>query len=454
VVDIGKTRLDLPWNAYYDKELDLRFSRSYGPGRYDDRYELEGVDYPAGYVRWTERRNLACFLDLLADGSVDVASLISGVHPVEEAADVYARLGAGTLQGVGFLLSYGQRPDDELPGRTIHVGTGAEPAAASQRRRPSTGVRLGFIGAGNYATSMLLPHLRDNSEAELVSVATTRSLSGLNAQRKFGFATITTSVESVLDDDTLDAVFVVTRHHSHAGLVCQALERGLTVFVEKPLALTEKQLAEVLDTVERTGNDRVMVGFNRRFAPLFTDLRERLGPSRGPVSARYLINAGRLDPGSWYLNEELEGTRFAGEGGHFIDTLSALVGHDPVEAHAMGTGANVHATLRFTDGSVATISYVTDGSPRFPKETLDVVGDGRNGRLDNFQRVTVWSSKGKNGRRALTGQDKGQRAQLERFVHTVRTGSAMPIPLESLVATTRATLAVGSSLATRGLVTW
>ncbi|MGH3479630.1 MAG: bi-domain-containing oxidoreductase, partial [Nocardioidaceae bacterium] len=247
VVDIGKTRLDLPWNAYYDKELDLRFSRSYGPGRYDDRYELEGVDYPAGYVRWTERRNLACFLDLLADGSVDVASLISGVHPVEEAADVYARLGAGTLQGVGFLLSYGQRPDDESPGRTIHVSTGAGPAAASQRRRPSTGARLGFIGAGNYATSMLLPHLRDNSEAELVSVATTRSLSGLNAQRKFGFATITTSVESVLDDDTLDAVFVVTRHHSHAGLVCQALERGLTVFVEKPLALSEEQLAEVLD---------------------------------------------------------------------------------------------------------------------------------------------------------------------------------------------------------------
>jgi predicted dehydrogenase len=454
VVDIGKTRLDLPWNAYYDKELDVRFSRSYGPGRYDDRYELEGVDYPAGYVRWTERRNLACFLDLLTDGSVDVAPLISGIHPVEEAADVYSRLGAGTLQGVGFLLSYSPHPEEDPPGRTIHVGTGSTPASSSRRPRPSAGARLGFIGAGNYATSMLLPHLRDSSEAELVSVATTRSLSGLNAQRKFGFATITTSVEEVLDDDTLDAVFIVTRHHSHAGLVCKALERGLTVFVEKPLALTEEQLAHVLDTVERTGNDRIMVGFNRRFAPLFTDLKERLGPSRGPVSARYLVNAGRLEPGSWYLNEELEGSRFAGEGGHFIDTLSALVGHDPVELHAMGSAANVHVTLRFTGGSVATISYITDGSPRFPKETLDVAGEGRNGRLDNFQRVTVWSSKGKNGRRALAGQDKGQRAQLDRFVHSVRTGAPMPIPLESLVATTRATLAVGNSLAARGPVTW
>jgi predicted dehydrogenase len=181
----------------------------------------------------------------------------------------------------------------------------------------------------------LLPHLRDNSEVELVSVATTKSLSGLNAQRKFGFATITTSVETVLDDDTLDAVFVVTRHHSHAGLVCEALKRGLTVFVEKPLALTEDQLGQVLDTVEETGNGRVMVGFNRRFAPLFTDLRTRLAPFRGPLSARYLVNAGRLDRGSWYLNEELEGSRFAGEGGHFIDTLSALVGHHPVEVQAI-----------------------------------------------------------------------------------------------------------------------
>jgi predicted dehydrogenase/threonine dehydrogenase-like Zn-dependent dehydrogenase len=459
VVDIGKTRLDLPWNAYYDKELDVRFSRSYGPGRYDDRYELEGIDYPAGYVRWTERRNLACFLDLLVDGSVDVSSLISGIHPIEEAADVYGRLRTGSLQGVGFLLSYSDHPDSSSLSRTLEVPAQAGTKSSSPRRRPAGWARLGFIGAGNYATSMLLPHLRDSSEAELVSVATTKALSGLNAQRKFGFSTITTDVEAVLDDDSLDAVFIVTRHHSHASLVCQALERGLSVFVEKPLALTEEQLTAVLDTVERTGNDRLMVGFNRRFAPLFTDLQERFGPARGPqfrgpVSARYLINAGRLDAGSWYLNEELEGSRFAGEGGHFIDTLSALVMHHPVEAYAMEAGDSLHTTLRFADGSVATVSYVTDGSSRFPKETLDVVGDGRNGRLDNFQRVTVWSGKGKNGHRVLSGQDKGQRIQLERFLEAVRTGSAMPIPLESLVATTRATLAVERSLSLGRPVSW
>jgi predicted dehydrogenase/threonine dehydrogenase-like Zn-dependent dehydrogenase len=454
VVDIGKTRLDLPWNAYYDKELDVRFSRSYGPGRYDDTYELEGIDYPAGYVRWTERRNLSCFLDLLADGSVDVGVLISGVHPIEEAAEVYNRLGEGSLQGVGFLLSYKDQPDPSTLTRTLHIPASTGAISAPPRRPSSARVRLGFIGAGNYATSMLLPHLKDNSAVELASVATTKALSGLNAQRKFGFGTITTSVEWVLDDETLDAVFIVTRHHSHASLVCRALERGLTVFVEKPLALTEEQLTQVLNTVSKTGNERIMVGFNRRFAPLFTELRERFGPRRGPLSARYLVNAGRLDAGSWYLNEELEGSRFAGEGGHFIDTLSALVEHHPIEVHAMGAGESVHATVRFADESVATISYVTEGSSRFPKETLDVVGDGRNGRLDNFQRVSVWSAKGKNGRRVLTGQDKGQRSQLDRFVDAVRTGSAMPISLDSLAATTRATLAVDSSLASGKPVSW
>jgi predicted dehydrogenase/threonine dehydrogenase-like Zn-dependent dehydrogenase len=454
VVDIGKTRLDLPWNAYYEKELDVRFSRSYGPGRYDARYELEGVDYPAGYVRWTERRNLSCFLDLLAEGSVDLSLLVSGIHPIDEAVDVYRQLGTGSLQGIGFLLSYGDPPDPLRPARTVHQPALAGPTSSTTRRRASADVRVGFIGAGNYATSMLLPHLRDNREVELVSVATTKALSAFNAQRKFGFATTTTNAESVLDDESLDAVFIVTRHHSHASFVCQALERGLTVFVEKPLALTEEQLAAVLATVDKTGNDRVMVGFNRRFAPLVLDLQERLGRFHDPVFARYLINAGRLDPGSWYLNSEREGSRFAGEGGHFIDTLSALVGHLPIEVHAVGSGGNVHATLRFADGSVATIAYLTDGSRRFPKETLDVTGDGRNGRLDNFRRVTVWSAAGKSGRRVLSQQDKGQRAQLERFVGAVRAGSEMPIPLESLVATTRATLAVDASLSSGKPVSW
>src|SRR5919202_1884157 len=250
---------------------------------------------------------------------------------------------------------------------------------------------------------------------------------------------MSTDVVSVLYDDSPDAVFVVTRHSSHADLVCRALERGKTVFVEKPLALTYEQLARILGVVEATGNDRLHVGFNRRFAPLVTELHARVRPGGGPMAVRYLVNSGRLAAGSWYLNEDLEGSRFVGEGGHFIDTVSALVGTAPGDVHAM---------LRFPDGSTGTISYVTGGSARFPKETIDVTGNGCNGRLDNFQRVSVWSGKGKSTKRAL-GQDKGQRAQLERFVEAARTGGPMPIPLADLVATTRATLAVGTSLASR-----
>lgn len=452
VVDIGKTKLDLPWNAYYEKELDVRFSRSYGPGRYDDRYELDGIDYPAGYVRWTERRNLQCFLDLLADGSLEVASLVSGTRPIADAATVYGELRDGTLKGIGFLFEYPQ-PAGEAPHNGYAVGAPLArtmPAPSAARPAPSGvgTVRVGFIGAGSYASSMLLPHLAKHPSVALATVATTRSLSAVNAQRKFGFAAMTTEADSVLEDPGIDAVFVVTRHHSHAEFVCRALEHGKAVFVEKPLALTHEQVDRVLETVARTGNDRVMVGFNRRFAPLFTDLRRRFGTTGSPVSARYLVNAGRLDASSWYLNEELEGSRFLGEGGHFVDTLSAWIGHPPVEVTAYQTsnGADLHVVLRHADGSLATITYATDGDSRFPKETLDVSGGGSNARLDNFTRATVWSRSGKDVKRSYAGQDKGQRAEVAAFVEAVRGGSPMPITLDSLTATTRATIAVAESL--------
>ncbi len=452
VVDIGKTRLDLPWNAYYEKELDVRFSRSYGPGRYDDRYELGGVDYPAGYVRWTERRNLGCFIDLLASGSLSVDDLVSGVRPLEEAAEVYDGLRSGSLRGIGFLFEYPEgdhRPTPEPTGVAV-------PTTTRRPSRPRSGsVRLGFVGAGAYASSMLLPHIEKMPDAVLARVATTTSLSAANAQRKFGFEAVTTNADDVLHDPDVDAVVVVTRHHSHAGFVCRVLEAGKAVFVEKPLALTRAEVDSILEVVERTGNDRIMVGFNRRFAPLLTDLRERFGDAGTPLSVRYQVNAGRMAAGSWYLDEQLEGSRFVGEGGHFVDTISWWVGHDPVEVSAVATpdGADLHATLRYADGSLATLVYATGGDPRAPKETLDVSGGGRSARLDNFVRASAWGRTGRATKRSYTGQDKGQRAELEAFVEAVRLGAPMPIPLASLVATTRATIAVEESLASGRPVT-
>jgi predicted dehydrogenase len=309
-------------------------------------------------------------------------------------------------------------------------------------------VRLGFVGAGNYATSMLLPHLAKEPLAVLVSVATTRSLSAVNAQQKFGFEAATTDADLVLDDDSIDAIFVVTRHHSHADFACKALERGKAVFVEKPLALTDKQVDRLVETVARTGNDRLMVGFNRRFAPLFTFLRRGFGSTDRPVTARYLVSAGRLEATSWYLDTDLEGSRFLGEGGHFIDTLSAWVGLPPVGVHALHTrdGEDLQVSLTFGDGSLGTVTYTTGGEPRFPKETFDVSGGGRSARLDNFTLATVWTPKGKAVKRALVGKDKGQRVELAAFLDAVRGGGPMPITLDSLVATTRATIAAEASL--------
>jgi predicted dehydrogenase len=309
-------------------------------------------------------------------------------------------------------------------------------------------VRLGFIGAGNYASSMLLPHVQKDAGAVLAHVATNKSLSAANAQRRFGFEQISTDANAVLTDQSLDAIFVVTRHSSHATLACQALEAGKAVFVEKPLALTTEDVDRIVATVDATGNDRLMVGFNRRFAPLLTDLKTRFGDPGGNYSLRYLVNAGKLDSTSWYLDADKEGSRFAGEGGHFIDTLSWWLDSLPTEVYAVpgpDTG-DVIVTLRFANGSVGTINYVAGGNARFPKETLDITGGGRNARLDNFQSASVWTGRKPSTRKARS-TDKGQRTELERFVAAVKSGGPMPISFDALIATTRATIAVDRSLA-------
>ncbi|GAA3532118.1 bi-domain-containing oxidoreductase [Streptomyces osmaniensis] len=452
VVDIGKCRLDLPWNAYYEKELDVRFSRSYGPGRYDPEYELQGRDYPIGYVRWTERRNLACFLDLVARGRVDVEPLVSHIADFDDAVETYRSLKDGDLKAVAVLFRYPEQ-EDRAEAPAVAVPTvNVKPSPTRATGKP---VRLAFVGAGNYATSMLLPHLARRDGVELSTVVTTTALSGANAQRKFGFAEATTDLDAVLGDKSIDAVFVVTRHSSHADLTRQALLAGKAVFVEKPLALTEEDLAGVLAAVEESGNDRLQVGFNRRFAPLLTEAKERFGARTGPASLRYLVNAGRLQHGSWYLQQGTEGSRFEGEGGHFIDTASWLLEADPVSVYAVAPSGNedLQVVLRYPDGSTATISYVTTGAPGFPKETLDLVADGKVLRLDDFVRASVYARKRWVSSRLPKARDKGQNAELAAFVKAVRTGGPMPVPLQSLVATTSATLAVQAGLAAGAPVT-
>lgn len=436
VVDIGKTRLELPWNAWYEKELELRLSRSYGPGRYDHRYEEEGVDYPLSYVRWTEGRNLACFLDLIARREIDLQPLVSAVVPFEEAAALYEDLRTRQREGIGFLFRY---RDDAPPERRIEVTGRSAPAA----RHAGAMVRVGVIGAGNYATTMILPHLAAREDVQIVEIATTTGLSAANALRRFEGARMSTDHRGLLEDPDIDAVFVLTRHDSHAAIVREALLAGKAVFVEKPLAVDAAQLDHVVTAVRDSGNDRLMVGYNRRFAPLLTALRSAWGTVNAPQQFLYTVNAGRLTSDSWYRHAS-QGARIVGEGCHFVDTASWWLGADPLNVRASSTGGDPDdavITLRYPDGSVATILYATDGDGGYPKEHLQVFGGGRVAAMHNFRRTEIWQGGRRQSRRTFRGIDKGQQMEVGAFVDAVASGRPMPIPLGSLVATSRATLA-------------
>jgi predicted dehydrogenase/threonine dehydrogenase-like Zn-dependent dehydrogenase len=439
VVDIGKAKLDLPWNAYYEKELEFRFSRSYGPGRYDQLYEEVGIDYPIGYVRWTERRNMECILALLAERRLDLAPLINDVHPFGAAVEVYERINRGELSGVGNLFKY----EEQVPlERRLPSGSRTGEQSSRLLRPAAGGIRLGVVGAGNYASSMLLPHLAADADVALVEVVTQSGLSAANAVKKFGFARYSTDSAGLIQADDINAVLIATRHATHAPLVCAALRAGKAVFVEKPLATTTEFLDEILRTIAESGNDRLMVGFNRRFAPLLNQLKSDWGKRSGPHVLHYRINAGPLEKGSWYSQSETEGTRFVGEGGHFIDTASWWLEADPVNVTATtarGDRSNLVATLSYPDGSIAVISYMTEGDAAAPKERIEIFGDGKTALFDNFGRFELWSGTRSVVRRAR-GLDKGQKQQLRAFIAAIKNGTPMPITVSSLAATTDATL--------------
>jgi predicted dehydrogenase/threonine dehydrogenase-like Zn-dependent dehydrogenase len=447
VVDVGKTRLDLPWNDYYMKELNVRFSRSYGPGRYDPMYEERGVDYPIGYVRWTEKRNLSSFLQLIADRKVTVEPIVSAVHPFSEAERIYSEIGQGGGDLLGVVFEY--EHERELEQRAAI----ALPSRAVPRKVSVDRLRIGLIGAGNYASSMLLPHLRQDRQVELVAVATTTGLSAQNAQRKFGFTYATTRHEDILEDPNIDAVVVATRHSSHARLAAQALRSGKATYVEKPLGLSVGDLALVKQAIEESGNDRLLVGFNRRFSPIVQALAQRFGGSRTPLIVHYRVHAGQLEKGSWYL-DQTEGTRFAGEAGHFFDVVSYVCGARPATVTAstlrpeMPTAddmENVVATVQFENGSLGTVSYLTQGSAAVPKESIEVFGGGVTAQIENFESLRFFEKDGK-VRRVSMPVDKGQKNEMGTFVRCAAGAGAMPITVESLFDTSLTTLAVAESI--------
>ena len=428
VVIVGLVGMALDREPFYKRELDLRLSMSYGPGRYDPAYENEGHDYPLPYVRWTEARNMQAFLELVAGGRVTPAKLVTHRFPIAEAEAAYALMD-GNEPYLAILLTYPETaPAIE---RSVAVGKGGSTTS-------TTG--SGFIGFGNYARGVLLPALKKAGENRLTSVVTATGLSAHSAAESFGFKQAATDPAALLNDPDTDCVFIATRHDSHATLAIAALKAGKHVFVEKPLALSHQELAEVAAAAQGSSG-LLTVGFNRRYAPMIIAARSALVAAGGPFNLHYRINAGPIPGDSWVHGAE-GGGRIAGEVCHFVDTLSYLAGGAPVAVEAFitqGIPDSVSALLRFADGSVGSIQYSSRGDTTVPKERIEAFASGLVIQIDDFRLLQITRG-GKTSTTKAAAQDKGQAGLVAAFLAAARKGGLPPIPLADLIAVSSATL--------------
>ena len=444
VVAIGVVGLELPRKTFFEKELSFVVSRSYGPGRYDPAYEEGGHDYPIGYVRWTEGRNLAAFVDLVASGQVDVRSLITHRIPIERGAEAYALITAEDPEPfLGVVITYPEVAS--LPARRT-VSTTPLPA------EPAAPVRLGALGAGSFATAVVFPILRKVRGIELVGLASASGYKSAHVARRFGFGSAQADEAALLHDGRINTIAVLTRHHLHARQTAAALRAGKHVFCEKPLALSREELLEVDEALRASGR-LLMVGFNRRFAPMSARLREFLAPVREPLLIHYRVNAGLLPPGHWHYDPEQGGGRIVSEACHFIDVLAFLTGALPTRVLTRGLPGgeryreeNVVLTVELADGSIGVIAYLANGDRAMAKERIEVSGGGRSAVLDDFRRLHLYAHGRRSAVRAPLRQDKGHRAAWEAFAAAIRSGSPAPIPYKDLFAVSLATLAARDSL--------
>jgi len=483
VVAVGAVGLKLPRKVYFEKELSFINSRSYGPGRYDPTYEESGHDYPIGYVRWTEGRNLEAFVDLLATGRVDVHPLISHRFPIEQAPAAYNLItGKQKEPFLGVLLTYpvetrsgGKTPIPTDEPHTIEFGN--QPTIPTPQL-PST-ITLGILGAGNFASAVLLPALHKIPHVERIGIASASGLTAQAAAGRFGFRYATGDESQVLNDPAINTVAILTRHHLHAQQVLAALAAGKHVFCEKPLAINEEELKEISVTLSRIGDKgqesegvsthnpqlatlsslprypQLMVGFNRRFAPLALHLHEFIHGRQEPLVAHYRVNAGYLPLNHWLHDPQQGGGRIIGEGCHFVDFMTFLVGEPPssVTAQALpDTGRyredNAVLTFTFPDGSLGVLTYLANGDKSFPKERIEVFTSGCVAVLEDYRSLEMFRDGRRRVLRSRLRQDKGHRAEWETFVTAILEGGSAPIPYAHLLGVTRATFAAVQALRT------
>lgn len=444
IVLVGVTGLTLSRADFYEKELSFQVSCSYGPGRYDSNYEEKGLDYPIGFVRWTEQRNFEAVLGLMADGRLDVKPMISHRFPIAEATRAYELVG-GAEPSLGVLLDYpllDEKPDEEIFRRKF-------PLSVTRSNTESRGVpRVGVIGAGNYASSVLIPAFK-SAGVDLATVISSAGVTAFHVGHKHEFAEISTDAHEMIEDPLIDTIVIATRHDSHASLVLAALEARKNVFVEKPLAITSTEV----DAIEAKlaaldvdgGAPQLMVGFNRRFSPHIQTAKALLDGAEGPKALVMTVNAGEISSDHWVHDPEVGGGRIIGEACHFIDLLRFLAGHPIESANATRmkspTGDSASISLSFEDGSIGTVHYFANGHKSLPKERLEVFCSGKVLEMRNFQKMTGAGWQGFS-KQALWTQNKGQTACAKAFVEAIATG-VPAIPLQELMEVARVTIDLG-----------
>jgi predicted dehydrogenase/threonine dehydrogenase-like Zn-dependent dehydrogenase len=460
LIVVGKTKVDLPWEYAYAKEIDVRFSRSYGAGRYDPAYEWAGADYPIGYVRWTEQRNFDAVLQLMKTGQLDVAAITTRRAPFSEALQIYQELlGSAGAAEAGVVLEYGAGPAVArgTPKLSLIAAAPAEattapapPQQGSAARKLAAPIeRLDAIGAGNFARTMLLPHLK--GLVPMGTVVNNTALSSNHARSKFGFARAATDHRSLLADQANAAVLIATRHHLHAPLVTAALNAQRHVFVEKPLCLSSTELRDI-EAAHAASRGSVQVGFNRRFAGAATELKALLRDTPGPKTASYRVMAGPLDPSSWYANYAESGGRVLGEACHFFDFLCFLFDTPPVRVHAQtvwpASGRlpfpdSVTAQVEFADGSSGQLVYSAEGDSSWPKEVCTVFGAGLTAEIVNFQKLTVARRR---RRQTKSFNGKGHAEQMRAWAAFLRGEREHPLAFEHIRTSMQLTFAALESI--------
>ncbi|MDK2981801.1 MAG: hypothetical protein PWQ55_2148 [Chloroflexota bacterium] len=448
VVSLGVVGLHIERKGYYEKELFFQVARSSGPGRYDAAYEEQGHDYPIGYVRWTEGRNLQAFVDLLAAGKLDMQALITHRFPIDEAPRAYELI-TGKLDEpyLGVLLTYPQHADQ--PAQKVSFVEGSANAAGEGP------LALGVIGAGNYANAVFLPAVKKAGGVRLAGVATSSGLSAQHTARKFGFGFASSSTQDILTDPAINVVAVLTRHQTHSRFTLDALRNGKHVYCEKPLAIHKDELDEVAAFLEGAEHPYLSVGFNRRFAPMAQSLKTYFRNSAEPFFVNYRINAGFIPADHWLHDPAQGGGRLVGEACHFIDFVCFLTGSQPSQVRTVSlpdagkySRDNFQITIQFEDGSVGTVAYLSNGNKRFPKEYVEVFNGGRIGILNDFRSLELWDEQHTISKKSRLRQDKGHQAAWQAFFDAIRQHGTEPIPYDSLLTSSYTTLACQHSLVT------